>query len=149
MGAAVWRSASVSTEPRRTAGPYSFVMSRADLPIQPRPARAAHSRSRIGAVSNAGFETVGIPDRPPQTEREREIYSLEEGEMLFNMGPQHPSTHGVMRLVVKVRGEVVTDLDPVLGYLHRGIEKLCRLQHDVNDRKDARMEPERAPGGLG
>ena len=73
----------------------------------------------------AGFEMVGIPDRPPQTEREREIYSLEEGEMLVNMGPQHPSTHGVMRLVVKVRGEVVTDLDPVLGYLHRGIEKLC------------------------
>ncbi|MDP9467696.1 MAG: NADH-quinone oxidoreductase subunit D [Chloroflexota bacterium] len=73
----------------------------------------------------AGFESVGLPDRPPQTEREREVYTLEEGEMLVNMGPQHPSTHGVMRLVVKVRGEVVTDVDPVLGYLHRGIEKLC------------------------
>jgi NADH-quinone oxidoreductase subunit D len=73
----------------------------------------------------AGFESVGLPERPPQTEREREVYTLEEGEMLVNMGPQHPSTHGVMRLVVKVRGEVVTDLDPVLGYLHRGIEKLC------------------------
>ena len=73
----------------------------------------------------AGFESVGLPERPPQTEREREVYTLEEGEMLVNMGPQHPSTHGVMRLVVKVRGEVVTDIDPVLGYLHRGIEKLC------------------------
>jgi NADH-quinone oxidoreductase subunit D len=73
----------------------------------------------------AGFDTVGIPDRPPQTEREAEIYTVEEGEMLVNMGPQHPSTHGVMRLVVKVRGEVVEDIDPVLGYLHRGIEKLC------------------------
>jgi NADH-quinone oxidoreductase subunit D len=73
----------------------------------------------------AGFETVGIPDRPPQTEREAEMYSLEEGEMLLNMGPQHPSTHGVMRLVLKIRGEVVEDIDPVLGYLHRGIEKLC------------------------
>jgi NADH-quinone oxidoreductase subunit D len=73
----------------------------------------------------AGFESVGLPDRPPQTEREREVYSLREGEMLVNMGPQHPSTHGVMRLVLKVRGEVVTDVDPVLGYLHRGIEKLC------------------------
>jgi NADH-quinone oxidoreductase subunit D len=73
----------------------------------------------------AGFELVGVPDRPLQTEREREMYTLEEGEMLLNMGPQHPSTHGVMRLVVKLRGEVVTDLDPVLGYLHRGIEKLC------------------------
>jgi NADH-quinone oxidoreductase subunit D len=73
----------------------------------------------------AGFEEVGIPDRPPQTEREREVYTLDEGEMLVNMGPQHPSTHGVMRLVVKVRGEIVVDVDPVLGYLHRGIEKLC------------------------
>jgi NADH-quinone oxidoreductase subunit D len=45
--------------------------------------------------------------------------------MLVNMGPQHPSTHGVLRLVVKIRGEVVTDLDPIFGYLHRGIEKLC------------------------
>ena len=53
------------------------------------------------------------------------MYSLEEGEMLLNMGPQHPSTHGVMRLVVKIRSEMVTDLDVVLGYLHRGIEKLC------------------------
>ncbi|HET7082606.1 MAG TPA: NADH-quinone oxidoreductase subunit D [Candidatus Limnocylindria bacterium] len=73
----------------------------------------------------AGFESVGLPELPPQTERERQVYTLEEGEMLVNMGPQHPSTHGVMRLVVKVRGEVVTDIDPVLGYLHRGIEKLC------------------------
>jgi NADH-quinone oxidoreductase subunit D len=78
-----------------------------------------------GGGEYAGFETVGIPDRPPQTEREREVYTLNEGEMLLNMGPQHPSTHGVMRLVVKVRGEVIVDIDPVLGYLHRGIEKLC------------------------
>jgi NADH-quinone oxidoreductase subunit D len=73
----------------------------------------------------AGFDTVAIPDRPPVTDREKEVYTLDEGEMLFNMGPQHPSTHGVMRLVVKVRGEIVVDIDPVLGYLHRGIEKLC------------------------
>jgi NADH-quinone oxidoreductase subunit D len=72
-----------------------------------------------------GFDLVNIPDRPPQTEREQEMYALGEGEMLVNMGPQHPSTHGVMRIVLKVRGEVVMDLDPVLGYLHRGIEKLC------------------------
>ncbi|MBA3689682.1 MAG: NADH-quinone oxidoreductase subunit D [Chloroflexi bacterium] len=81
--------------------------------------------AKTPAGEYAGFESVGLPERPPQTEREREVYTLEEGEMLVNMGPQHPSTHGVMRLVVKVRGEVVTDVDPVLGYLHRGIEKLC------------------------
>jgi NADH-quinone oxidoreductase subunit D len=72
-----------------------------------------------------GFEQVGLPERPPQTDRERDLFSVDEGEMLVNMGPQHPSTHGVMRLLVKVRGEVIVDIDPVLGYLHRGIEKLC------------------------
>ena len=86
---------------------------------------AAGLGPRPAAVEYAGFEQIGLPDRPPQTEREIEVYSVGEGEMLVNMGPQHPSTHGVMRLVVKVRGEVVTDLDVVLGYLHRGIEKLC------------------------
>jgi NADH-quinone oxidoreductase subunit D len=86
---------------------------------------AGMAPAKAPAGEYAGFESVGLPDRPPQTEREVEVYSLEEGEMLVNMGPQHPSTHGVMRLVVKVRGEVVTDIDPVLGYLHRGIEKLC------------------------
>ena len=40
-------------------------------------------------------------------------------------GPQHPSTHGVLRVVLKLDGEKVVDLDPVLGYLHRGVEKLC------------------------
>ena len=89
--------------------------------------RTAAGLSPIGRAGGeyAGFESVGLPDRPPQTEREREVYTLAEGEMLINMGPQHPSTHGVMRLVLKVRGEVVIDIDPVLGYLHRGIEKLC------------------------
>ena len=43
--------------------------------------------------------------------------------MVINMGPQHPSTHGVLRLVVELRGEEVVDLHPVVGYLHTGIEK--------------------------
>jgi len=45
-------------------------------------------------------------------------------QMTLNMGPQHPSTHGVMRVVLKLDGEVITDCDPVIGYLHRGTEKL-------------------------
>ena len=45
--------------------------------------------------------------------------------MLINLGPQHPSTHGVLRVVLKIDGERVVDLDPVLGYLHRGVEKIC------------------------
>jgi len=43
----------------------------------------------------------------------------------LNMGPQHPSTHGVLRVVLELDGEVVTKATPVLGYLHRGIEKLA------------------------
>src|SRR4029079_14861097 len=62
---------------------------------------------------------------PPRTEREAEFYTLGDGEMFINMGPQHPSTHGVLRIVLKLEGEKVVDLDPVLGYLHRGVEKLC------------------------
>jgi NADH-quinone oxidoreductase subunit D len=45
-------------------------------------------------------------------------------EMLLNMGPQHPSTHGVLRLVLTLEGETVTSCTPVIGYLHRGIEKI-------------------------
>jgi NADH-quinone oxidoreductase subunit D len=45
--------------------------------------------------------------------------------MTINMGPHHPATHGVLRLVVKLEGEVVRDLKPVMGYLHTGIEKSC------------------------
>jgi len=66
-----------------------------------------------------------IPPYPPRTEREAEFYTLRDGEMFVNMGPQHPSTHGVLRVVLKIDGEKVVDLDPVLGYLHRGVEKLC------------------------
>jgi hypothetical protein len=41
-----------------------------------------------------------IPPYPPSTEREAEFYSLRDGEMLINLGPQHPSTHGVLRVVL-------------------------------------------------
>ena len=46
-------------------------------------------------------------------------------EMLLNMGPQHPSTHGVFRMVLWVDGEKIVDMEPHIGYLHRGSEKLC------------------------
>ena len=46
-------------------------------------------------------------------------------EMMINMGPQHPSTHGVFRMVLWVDGEKVVDVEPHIGYLHRGSEKLC------------------------
>ena len=53
------------------------------------------------------------------------VANAEPIEMLLNMGPQHPSTHGVFRLVLWVDGEKIVDLEPHIGYLHRGSEKLC------------------------
>src|ERR1700737_2216901 len=43
--------------------------------------------------------------------------------MLLNMGPQHPSTHGVLRLLLELDGETVVNIGPDVGYLHTGIEK--------------------------
>ncbi|MGC9158527.1 MAG: NADH dehydrogenase (quinone) subunit D [Terracidiphilus sp.] len=48
--------------------------------------------------------------------------------MVLNMGPQHPSTHGVLRLVVEIDGEVIVRLYPEIGYLHTGIEKTCEAK---------------------
>ena len=66
-----------------------------------------------------------IPPYPTRTEREAEFYTIGDGEMFLNLGPQHPATHGVLRLVLKLSGEQIVDVDPVLGYLHRGVEKIC------------------------
>src|SRR5204863_1240053 len=52
---------------------------------------------------------------------------FETSEELFtvNMGPHHPATHGVLRLLVSLEGETVRDLKPIMGYVHTGIEKSC------------------------
>jgi len=54
-----------------------------------------------------------------------EILDKEKQEYTINMGPQHPSTHGVLRMVVSLKGEIVQNLVPHIGYIHRGIEKMC------------------------
>jgi NADH-quinone oxidoreductase subunit D len=51
--------------------------------------------------------------------------SKETKELLLNLGPQHPSTHGVLRVVLKLDGEKILGVDTVIGYLHRGTEKLA------------------------
>jgi NADH-quinone oxidoreductase subunit D len=48
--------------------------------------------------------------------------------MVLNMGPQHPSTHGVLRVVLELNGERVVKARPVIGYLHTGIEKTCEAK---------------------
>lgn len=58
-------------------------------------------------------------------EEVKNITADEQQEYVINMGPQHPSTHGVLRLVVSLRGEIVKSVQPHIGYIHRGIEKMC------------------------
>ncbi len=48
-----------------------------------------------------------------------------ENEMILNMGPQHPATHGVLRLLLRLDGETVIGCVPDVGYLHRGYEKMA------------------------
>jgi NADH-quinone oxidoreductase subunit D len=53
---------------------------------------------------------------------------LDTGDMILNIGPQHPATHGTLRLVVRLDGERVVAADPVIGYMHRGYEKLVEYR---------------------
>jgi NADH-quinone oxidoreductase subunit D len=48
--------------------------------------------------------------------------------MVINMGPQHPATHGVLRLVLEIDGEIIVRIYPEIGYLHTGIEKTCEAK---------------------
>jgi NADH-quinone oxidoreductase subunit D len=54
--------------------------------------------------------------------------STEDHTMLLNMGPQHPSTHGVLRLMLEIDGETIVRIMPDIGYLHTGIEKTCEAK---------------------
>ena len=53
--------------------------------------------------------------------------------MILNMGPHHPSTHGVLRLILEIDGETIVRIMPDIGYLHTGIEKTCeaKFYHQV------------------
>jgi NADH-quinone oxidoreductase subunit D len=54
-------------------------------------------------------------------------FETDEG-MILNMGPQHPATHGTLRIVVKLDGEQVISCEPIMGYMHRGYEKLTEVR---------------------
>jgi NADH-quinone oxidoreductase subunit D len=91
----------------------------------------------VAATSGTGASAAGslrdqdlTPDDLKSELEERlpgaEIELAPEQEMMtINMGPHHPATHGVLRLVVELEGEVVRDLKPMVGYVHTGIEKSC------------------------
>src|SRR6266516_3220689 len=70
----------------------------------------------------------GVEDVIANSARNRGNAPPGDQTMVINMGPQHPSTHGVLRLVVEIDGETVVSLAPDIGYLHTGIEKTCEAE---------------------
>src|SRR5579871_2453914 len=68
--------------------------------------------------------TKTLPHSPLDLD-EREHTFLDSTELILNMGPQHPSTHGVLRVILKLDGEKVLGAECVIGYLHRGVEKIA------------------------
>ncbi|MBB5328175.1 NADH dehydrogenase (quinone) subunit D [Tunturiibacter gelidoferens] len=70
----------------------------------------------------------GIDDLIANSARNRQNPPPSDQTMIINMGPQHPSTHGVLRLVIEVDGETIVGLAPDIGYLHTGIEKTCEAK---------------------
>ena len=54
-----------------------------------------------------------------------EAIHTEQGDLVVNIGPQHPATHGVLHLVITLNGETIRKVEPHLGYIHRSIEKMC------------------------
>jgi NADH-quinone oxidoreductase subunit D len=87
-----------------------------DFPPQPAARRIALNERRAQQVL-----AMGGGDWAEVTARQHA--STDDDLMVLNMGPQHPSTHGVLRLVLELRGEEVVSCQPVIGYLHTGIEK--------------------------
>ena len=66
---------------------------------------------------------------------------IRQETMIINMGPQHPSTHGVLRLLLELDGEVVVGCKPIVGYLHTGIEKNGDLAARDQDVGRSRADP--------
>jgi NADH-quinone oxidoreductase subunit D len=76
----------------------------------------------MGPGARAGGGRAAKEDMATDADVPRQMFDTDE--LVINMGPQHPATHGVLRVVLKLDGEKVVDADVVIGYLHRGIEKL-------------------------
>lgn len=96
-------------------------MARVEDTLHDREVKQAGTPLRDEEVTVADLASE-LTERIPGVEFELEP---EQEVLTVNMGPHHPATHGVLRLVVDLEGEVVRDLKPVIGYVHTGIEKSC------------------------
>ncbi len=86
-------------------------------------ASAGGSGGSSTRASEGKVYTVGGQDWDEIVAAADDLGDSGEERLIVNMGPQHPSTHGVLRLILTLDGETVTELRPVIGYLHTGIEK--------------------------
>ena len=73
----------------------------------------------------ATVQDISIPDSAARAAAVEEAQDIQGEKMVLNMGPSHPATHGVLRIVLELDGEVITKADPDVGYLHRGDEKIA------------------------
>ncbi len=74
----------------------------------------------------ARVQDIEIPDSAARTAQAvEELQDIAGDRMVLNMGPSHPATHGVLRILLELDGEVITKADPDVGYLHRGDEKIA------------------------
>jgi NADH-quinone oxidoreductase subunit D len=90
-----------------------------------REGRELAETERVVAMVEAGTPQEALARTRELEERAAEAPPGAREPMIINLGPQHPSTHGVLRVVTELDGEVVRDIHPVIGYLHTGIEKQC------------------------
>ena len=82
----------------------------------------------VEEITGAAAIDPGVEDVFANAARNRLNPPAQDQTMVINMGPQHPSTHGVLRLVVEIDGETVVALASDIGYLHTGIEKTCEAK---------------------
>jgi len=81
--------------------------------------------ARTIEFGDTASRAAAVPITPPPPPEDDELRDLEGDTMVLNMGPSHPSTHGVLRLVLELDGEIITKATPEIGYLHRGDEKIA------------------------
>ena len=85
-------------------------------------------------MSEPATTTYEAPDVAARAANAVEDYQAETTDLLgekmvLNMGPSHPATHGVLRLILELDGEIITKADPDVGFLHRGDEKIAENMH--------------------